>query len=111
MALRKVLAMSRRQHSTAVLPALASTRSFAHKTAFDDKEEALEQQFMYKHNKKQMEDLAHKVHMAEVNQDEAKAELCAILNSNAIPEDVMQKLFAWKDKYNRTRLGTTGLER
>lgn len=76
----------------------ATTRAFSDRSAFQDKEEALEKQYMYSQNKKTMEQFAEKVAEKERTQDAAKQELCEILGQS-IPQDVMQKLFAWKDKH------------
>jgi len=101
MALRKLLLTPGRQMVLpSLLRALPTTtgRAFGDRSSFEDKEEALEKQFMYNQNKKTMKQFAEKVAEKERTQDAAKQELCDILGQS-IPEDVMQKLFAWKDKH------------
>jgi hypothetical protein len=105
MALRKLLLTPGRQLVSlpSVLSALPTTaaRAFGdHRSSFEDKEEALEKQFMYNQNKKTMEKFAEQMVEKERMQDAAKQELCDILGQS-IPEDVMKKLFAWKDKHSK----------
>lgn len=104
MALRRLLLTPGRQLAVpSVLCALTTTaaRAFGdHRSSFEDKEEALEKQFMYNANKKTMEQFAEKVAEKEKTQDVAKQELCEILG-HTVPEDMMQKLLAWKDRHSK----------
>eukprot|EP00624_Nannochloropsis_granulata_P006730 evm.model.NODE_50951_length_58533_cov_30.382143.9 len=108
MALRTLLLTPGRQLVLpSILCALPTTaaRAFGdHRSSFEEKEEALEKQFMYNANKKTMEHFAEKVAEKERTQDVAKQELCEILGQST-PEDVMQKLFAWKDRHTKREFG------
>jgi hypothetical protein len=77
-----------------------------HRSTFEDKEEALEKQYMYQQNKKTMEQFTAKMVARENQQGVAKQELCEILGQT-IPEDVMKKLFAWKDKHSNRNVHVT----
>lgn len=61
---------------------------------------------MYQQNKKTMEQFTAKMVARENQQGVAKQELCEILGQT-IPEDVMKKLFAWKDKHSNRNVHVT----
>jgi Sec-independent protein translocase protein TatA len=106
MALRTLLLMTQGRQLVSLpsllraLPTTAARAFGDHRSSFEDKEEALEKQFMYNQNKKTMEQFAEKVAEKERTQDAAKQELAEILGQS-IPEDVMKKLFAWKEKHSK----------
>ncbi len=113
MALRQLLLLGPRRQLLAlalprgpVAPSLATTLvvRMDHRSAFEDKEEALEKQWMHKNNQEKMEKFAQKVAQAEAGQHAAKQELCDILGAQTSPEEVMRNLFEWKERHAGKRL-------